>query len=107
MQGQGIAVDTLEVPFSSRNGVIDVQGARATGPAIGFTADGYIDRPKNAIALKGTLVPLFGLNSVLGNIPLLGDVLVSQAGRGHLRHDLFGRTATPISPTSSVNPLSC
>jgi hypothetical protein len=105
MQGQGIAVDKLDVPFSSKGGVIDVKGAKATGPSIGLTADGYIDRPKNAIALKGTLVPLFGLNSVLGAIPLVGDVLVSKKGEG-----VFGMTysikGNADQPDVGINPLS-
>ncbi len=105
MQGQGIAVDTLELPFSSRNGVISIHDARATGPAIGITGDGYIDRPKNDIALKGTLVPLFGLNSVLGNIPLIGNVLTSKQGEG-----IFGMSysvsGNADEPQVSVNPLS-
>jgi hypothetical protein len=105
MQGQGIAVDTLEVPYSSRNGVISVHDVRATGPALGVTADGYIDRPKNSIALKGSLVPLFGINSVLGNIPLLGDLLTSKRGEG-----VFGMTYSVTGnadePSVSVNPLS-
>lgn len=105
MQGEGIAVDKFDIPFSSRGGVVDIKGARATGPAIGLTADGYIDRPKDAIALKGTLVPLFGINSVLGAIPLLGDVLVSKKGEG-----VFGMTysisGNADRPNVGVNPLS-
>jgi uncharacterized protein DUF3971/AsmA-like protein len=105
MQNQGITVEKLEVPFSSRNGVIEVHDARATGPAIGATADGYIDRPKNDIALKGTLVPLFGVNSVLGKIPIIGNVLVSKEGEG-----IFGMTysvkGNADQPSVSVNPLS-
>jgi hypothetical protein len=105
MRGEGVAVDKVDASFSSKNGVVDVKGARATGPAIGFTADGYIDRPKNAIALKGTLVPLFGLNSVLGAIPLVGDVLVSKKGEG-----VFGMTysihGNADQPDIDINPLS-
>ncbi|HVU20976.1 MAG TPA: AsmA-like C-terminal domain-containing protein, partial [Rhizomicrobium sp.] len=105
MQGQGIAVDKLEVPFSSRNGVVSVHDSKATGPSIGLTADGYIDRPKNTIALKGTLVPLFGLNSVLGAIPVLGNVLVSKPGEG-----VFGMTysikGNADQPDLNINPLS-
>lgn len=105
MRDQGIAVDRLDVPFSSKNGVIAISGARATGPSIGVTSDGYIDRPKNAIALKGTLAPLFGLNSVLGAIPLVGQVLVSKQGEG-----VFGMTysvkGNADQPDISVNPLS-
>lgn len=105
MQGQGIAVDSLDVPFSSKNGVISVREARATGPAIGITAEGYIDRPKNAIALKGSLVPLFGLNSVLGNIPILGTVITSKEGEGiiGMTYSVSGNAG---EPSISVNPLS-
>ena len=85
--------------------MISVHDVRATGPAIGVTAEGYIDRPKNDIALKGSLVPLFGINSVLGNIPLLGDVLTSKQGEG-----IFGMsysvTGNADEPSVSVNPLS-
>ena len=64
-----------------------------------------MDRPKNEVAIKGTLVPLFGINSVLGFIPLLGDLLVSKPGEG-----IIGRTYTVAGnadePRVSVNPLS-
>jgi hypothetical protein len=105
MQGQGIAVDTLEVPLSSRNGVISVHDVHATGPALGITADGYIDRPKNSIALKGSLVPLFGINSVLGNIPLLGNLLTSKEGEGIIGMT-YSVTGNADEPSVSVNPLS-
>ena len=105
MQGQGVAVDTLEVPFSSHDGVITVRNARATGPAIGITAEGYIDRGKNDIGLKGSLVPLFGINSVLGEIPLLGDVLTSKQGEGIIGMT-YSVSGNADEPSVSVNPLS-
>ncbi|MBU6298169.1 MAG: AsmA-like C-terminal domain-containing protein [Alphaproteobacteria bacterium] len=105
MQGQGIAVDTLDVPFSSRNGVISILDAHATGPAIGVSGDGYIDRPKNDIALKGTLVPMYTINSVLGNIPLLGDVFTSKQGEG-IFGMTYGVSGNADEPSVSVNPLS-
>jgi len=105
MQGQGIAVDTLDVPFSSRNGVISVHDVRATGPAIGITADGYIDRPKNSIALKGSLAPLYMLNSMLGNIPLLGNLLTSKQGEGIIGMT-YSVTGNADEPSVNVNPLS-
>lgn len=105
MQGEGIGVESFEVPYTLRNGVISVHSARATGPAIGLTADGYIDPPQKTLALKGTLVPLYGINSVLGNIPLLGDVLTSKAGEG-----IFGMTYSikgdVEEPSIDINPLS-
>ncbi len=103
--GEGIAVDAFTVPFSARRNVIAVNGARATGPAIGITADGYLDRPNRSLALKGTLVPLYGLNSVLGNIPILGNVLTSKAGEGIIGMS-YSVKGDIDEPQVSVNPLS-
>lgn len=105
LQGEGIEVDSLDVPFSSRNSVISVHDVRATGPAIGISADGYIDRPKNVIALKGSLVPLYMLNSVLGNIPLLGTVITSKAGEGIIGMT-YSVSGNADEPSVSVNPLA-
>jgi hypothetical protein len=105
MQGQGIEVDSLEVPFSSKNKVISVHEVRAVGPAIGVSAEGYIDRPKNAIALKGSLVPVFGINSVLGNIPLLGTLVTSKQGEGIIGMT-YSVSGNADEPSVSVNPLS-
>ena len=105
LQGDGIAIDELKVPFNSRNGVLAIHDARATGPAIGISAEGYLDRPKNEIAIKGTLVPLFGINSVLGFIPLLGDLLVSKPGEGIIGMT-YSVAGDPEEPRISVNPLS-
>jgi Protein of unknown function/AsmA-like C-terminal region len=105
MGGEGITVDDLSAPFSSKHNVISVHDAHARGPAIGVTADGYIDRPKNQVALKGSLVPAYGLNSVLGNIPLLGDVLVSKKGEG-VFGITYSATGNADQPKIDVNPLS-
>jgi len=105
MQGGGIAVDDLRVPFSAKNGVLAIRDARATGPAIGVSAEGYIDRPKNDIELKGTLVPLFGINSVLGVIPLLGDLLISKPGEGIIGM-VYSVSGDADEPKISINPLS-
>ncbi|MEI9993215.1 MAG: AsmA-like C-terminal domain-containing protein [Rhizomicrobium sp.] len=105
LQGGGIAVDELKVPFGANNGVLAIHDARASGPAIGISAEGYIDRPKNQIALKGTLVPLFGLNSVLGVIPLVGELLVSKPGEGIIGMT-YAVSGDADEPKISINPLS-
>jgi hypothetical protein len=105
LRGEGITFDKFEVPFRAQNDAITIHDARAAGPAVGITADGYLDRAHNQIALKGTLAPVYGLNSVLGAIPILGDVLVSKKGEG-----VFGMTysvsGNADQPNLSVNPLA-
>jgi hypothetical protein len=105
MRGDGITFDKLEVPFRAQNDFITIHDARGAGPAVGITSDGYIDRAGNQIALKGTLAPAYGLNSILGNIPLLGDVLVSKQGEG-IFGMTYSATGSADQPNISVNPLS-
>jgi hypothetical protein len=105
MRGQGVALDSVHIPFRIANNVITIHDARASGPSIGVTADGYIDRATNQIALQGAVAPLYGINGLLGSIPVLGDVFVSKKGEG-----LFGITYTMQGsiddPKLSTNPLS-
>ena len=107
LSGEGIRIEKAEIPFSSKNGVISIHDAYASGPTLGATADGYIDRPKDAIAIKGTLAPAVGINinSVLGAIPLVGNLLVSKKGEGILGVT-YSMRGNADQPDLSVNPLA-
>ena len=105
MGGDGISLEEWNFPFTSKNNVLSVNGARAVGRAIGATADGYIDRPHGTLALKGSLVPAYGVNSVLSNIPLLGDILASKKGEG-IFGVTYSATGNMEQPNISTNPLS-
>jgi hypothetical protein len=107
LQGSGLQIDHLDIPFSSRNGVISVHDAAASGPTIGMTADGYVDRPGNVVALKGSLIPVVGVdfNKVIGAIPVVGNIFVSKKGEG-----IFGVTysmkGNADQPKVTINPLA-
>jgi hypothetical protein len=105
LQGQGIQLTSVNIPFNARNKLVTIREGRAAGSAIGATFEGMLDRKADKIDVTGTLVPVYGLNSVLGAIPVLGDILVSKKGEG-----IFGLTyamkGNLNEPTVSVNPLS-
>ena len=103
--GGGISLENLNVPFSSKNNVISVRDVIARGRAIGATAAGYVDRPKNQLALKGALIPAYGINSLFGDIPVLGGVLGSKKGEG-LFAATYSATGNADEPKIEVNPLS-
>jgi hypothetical protein len=105
MGGDGMTMDELNMPFTSKNSVLGVNNARAVGRAIGASADGYIDRPKGVVALKGSLVPAYGLNSIVSNVPLLGDILASRKGEG-IFGITYSLTGNAEHPELSTNPLS-
>ncbi|HEY1876515.1 MAG TPA: hypothetical protein VGG66_03560, partial [Rhizomicrobium sp.] len=77
----------------------------AVGRAVGASADGYIDRPHGTLALKGSLIPAYELNSVLSNIPLLGNILASKQGEG-IFGVTYSATGNMEQPNISTNPLS-
>lgn len=103
--GSGITVDEWNFPFTSKNNVISVNGSRVAGPAMCATADGYLDRPHGTLALKGSLVPACGVNSMLSNIPLLGNLLASKKGEGILSVT-YTASGNMEQPNISTNPLS-
>jgi uncharacterized protein YhdP len=105
LNGDGISFVRFEAPFALQNGRLDIEHARAFGPALGITLEGGLDRENSQVEFRGTLVPAYTLNSVLGNIPLLGNLLVGREGEG-----IFAITYAvngPLSePKVTVNPLS-
>ncbi len=105
LAGEGISFAQFEAPFAMQSGQIRTKGARGVGSSLGITLDGVVDRNREEIAMAGTLVPAYTFNSVLGKIPILGDIIVGGKGQG-----LFGLTfqvtGAISKPKVTVNPLS-
>ncbi|MEE9347795.1 MAG: AsmA-like C-terminal domain-containing protein, partial [Robiginitomaculum sp.] len=105
LSGDGMNFDTLTAPFEFEDGLLMLGESRANGSAIGLTARGSIDFDEKAMDLDGVIVPAYTLNSVLGKVPILGDIVVGKEGEGifALNYSLDG----PFHKTQvSVNPLS-
>lgn len=105
LSGDGVLFTVVELPLTIEGGNYRVVGARASGPALGLTANGNIIPETGEINIDGVLVPSFGLNSALGGIPVIGDLFVSRQGEGviSLRYGIEG---TLEKAQVSVNPLS-
>jgi AsmA-like C-terminal region len=105
LQGDGISLTAVSMPFSARGKMVTIRDGRAAGSAIGVTFAGTVDRKTERVDLTGSLVPLYGLNSFLGAVPVLGDLFVSKQGEG-----VFGLTyamkGNLNEPGLTFNPLS-
>lgn len=105
LSGEGMKFAKMEMEFSLENGVFKVRDGRASGPALGLTAEGDINIENKDIDLNGVLVPSYTVNSILGDIPVLGSVMVGKKGEG-----MFALNYTMKGPIKkiqvSVNPLS-
>jgi hypothetical protein len=82
LTGEGFLFAGASAKFAKTRGKVDVTDFRSAGPSIGLTSKGTIDMDANTIDLKGALVPAYALNSILGNIPIIGEFLQGGKGEG-------------------------
>lgn len=105
LSGEGITFSRLEVPFVKSDDVVTVTDARAIGSELGFTLSGTVDLAQSKVELAGTIVPVYTLNSLLGKIPFVGQILVGEKGSGVFAGSY--RIKGPLDdPEVAVNPLA-
>lgn len=106
---QRIVFNQLEVPFSVGGGRFVLHDSYINGPQLGATLRGNVDFKTNHVDLGGTFIPLYGLNSALGSIPIIGNILVGRRGEGvvGITYSVKGPAGDPqvlVNPLSIVTP---
>ena len=104
MQGGGVRLTDIELPFSARQGVIAIIGGRAVGPTIGAHFDGAVWEEDLALDLLGTVAPAYQLNAVLSQVPIIGEALAG--GKEGLVAFRFWAKGTLDNPKITFNPLT-
>jgi uncharacterized protein DUF3971 len=101
----GIAFSRLRAEFTRQNGQLMIREGVVKGPTVGATIEGSIDYPGNQVHMRGTFVPLYGLNNMFGQIPLFGPLLGGGSNEGLIgvTYEVVG---TPGAPVLNVNPIS-
>ena len=101
----GIAFSALRAEFTRQNGFLTVREGVVKGPTIGLTIEGTLDFNANQVRMSGTIIPIYGLNNMFGQVPVLGLFLGGGSNEG-----LFGVTfevvGTPGAPVLRINPIS-
>jgi hypothetical protein len=105
LNDKGIAFTRLDVPFTLQGGQLHIERARAVGPALALIATGDYGIEKKGLKFKGTIVPSYTINSVLGVIPILGDLLIGRKGEGVFAFT-YKVSGDLEKPRVSVNLLS-
>ena len=100
----GVAFSRMRAEFTRQNGQLTIREGVVKGPTIGGTIEGSIDSTSQ-VRMSGTFVPLYGINNVFGQIPVLGLFLGGGSNEG-----LFGVTYEVVGtlgqPVLRVNPIS-
>jgi hypothetical protein len=103
-QASGVEFSRLRVEFTRSLGRFAIREGLVRGPVIGATVDGYIDYMKDDLRMRGTFVPLYGLNNMFGQIPIVGLFLGgSNEGLMGVTYEVVG---SPSAPVLRVNPIS-
>jgi hypothetical protein len=109
LSGEGVLFTEVNAPVRISGGRIDLPGLRASGPAMGITARGWIVPETKELSLDGVLVPSFGVNSLLGGLPIIGDLFVSRQGEGMFAptysvRGTFSKAQVSLNPVAAITP---
>ena len=105
LSGPGIGFSRFVAPFTLTGDIVEFKEARTYGSALGFTAEGKINLKRDELDLRGTIVPAYSVNSIIGNIPILGPLLTGAKGGGVFAAT-YKMTGPLADPKISVNPLA-
>ncbi|MCM1323881.1 MAG: DUF3971 domain-containing protein [Acetobacter sp.] len=106
LTGEGLTFSHLTAPFtytfSTKN--LATEGARMFGSVLGMSVSGRYNLVDEDVEAKGLIIPAYGLNKFIGNIPLVGKVLAGKDGTVFAtNYDISGSIDKPVV---SINPLS-
>jgi len=105
LNGDGIRFERITGDVMFEDGLFTIGESQATGSSLGVTATGTIDFDGRSAAIDGNLAPSYAVNSFVGNLPVIGDLLISRPGEG-----VVGITYSVEGPFDSLtvfaNPLS-
>ncbi len=108
LNDEGVTFTKMEADFNwlfhPQGSVLVLKNGRTSGNSLGLTFDGTFDKALNKVDVEGTIIPLSGINEIIGSIPLVGDILTG--GSGSLFAATYSVKGTATEPKVLVNPLS-
>lgn len=101
----GVGFSHMRAEFSRQSGQLSIKDGLLGGPTVGATIEGNINYSANQVRMSGTFVPVYALNNMFGQIPILGQVLGGGSNEGliGITYEVVG---TPGAPVLRVNPIS-
>ncbi len=110
LRGDGISFDSLVIKYESSSTWMDIKEIFIIGPSISVLVEGYFDKKKDILSLRGTLVPAKTLNNIVSKIPVVGDILIGKkVGEGifGVSFKIKGSTddlKTTVNPVKTLTP---
>lgn len=106
---EGLVFSRLEAKFEwihkPQGAILIVSDGRTSGNSLGLTFEGKANKETEKINVSGTIVPLSSINSIVGSIPVVGDLLTGGEG-GAIFAATYKIEGEMKNPEISVNPLA-
>lgn len=105
LNGEGLVFSHMAGDVTWSEDTLTLSEIRTSGGALGLTVAGPLDLASGTLALEGTIVPVYGLNRIVGMIPILGDLLSGGKGQG-IFAATYHLSGAIDQPDVFVNPLA-
>lgn len=102
---KGLKFDKLKGDVVIDGDILHFKKLRTAGGSLGLTAAGTINTATKEINLEGTVIPFSGVNTLIGAIPLIGDLLTGGNGGGVFAATYYAKGQL-ADPKFSTNPLA-
>ena len=104
LTGKPISFDEFEMNFKNEDKLMTIEEIYSIGPSLSILMSGYVEKDK-LISLRGTLVPATKLNTIIGNIKIIGNILVGNKKGEGVFGVSFKIKGPPKKLKTTVNPI--
>jgi hypothetical protein len=106
---EAVRVARLQMNFAWGGGKLALSDGIMSGPEMGLLFEGDADITHDTLDISGSYAPLYGLNNLVTNIPVVGPLITGGAHEGviALNYRVTGKVSAPIvsvSPASLLTP---
>ncbi len=105
LSGEGIPMKKLKGNFAFQDGYVSITDLRSYGNSLGFTTQGNVNLNNSTVELSGAVTPSYQVNTLLGDVPLIGKIFKGKEGEGLIATSYSVKGKYPEVDVS-VNPLS-
>jgi hypothetical protein len=105
LNNRGLSIDNTTLDFTKKNDMIHFKNGLIAGSAIGISFQGDHRLDNDTMNFYGALMPFYGINSLLSDIPIVGHITSSRQSEGMIALS-YHITGNSENPDVSVNPLS-
>ena len=102
---EGIRFGYGQISYTENEEIFNNINAYAVSDSIGLVMDGKIQREKSIVDMSGEISPMYLVNAIIQNVPIIGPIIIGDEGEGLFSID-FSLKGDVDDPEVSSNPLT-